>query len=146
MHFWMHLLSWSVFARMIFFTLFTIYFLIPFPCYFWQQSWFCRYRPLSAKFNFFIIWMNSYFLSSILLYPPSLVQDKSVLNKEQERDTDLFCTKGDTVKLQNRTQEIAPTRISGNEINQKKVFLKVCTCQNYFIETRAYIVHQSIEH
>ena len=76
-----------------------------------------------------------------------------MLNKEQERDsrcflfnTDLFCTKGDTAKLQNRTQEIAPTRISGNEINQKKVFLKVCTGQNYFIEMRAYIVHQSIEH
>ena len=58
-----------------------------------------------------------------MLYPPPLVQDKSVLNKEQERDsrcflfnTDLFCTKGDTAKLQNRTQEIAPTRISGNEI------------------------------
>ena len=81
-----------------------------------------------------------------MLYPPSLVQDKSVLNKEQERDTDLFCTKGDTAKLQNRTQEIAPTRISGNEINQKKVFLKVCTGQNYFIEMREYIVHQSIEH
>ena len=81
-----------------------------------------------------------------MLYPPSLVQDKSLLNKEQERDTDLFCTKGDTAKLQNRAQEIAPTRISGNEINQKKVFLKVCTCQNYFIEMRAYIVHQSIEH
>ena len=81
-----------------------------------------------------------------MLYPSSLVQDKSVLNKEQERDTDLFCTKGDTAKLQNRTQEIAPTRISGNEINQKKVFLKVCTGQNYFIEMRAYIVHQSIKH
>ena len=81
-----------------------------------------------------------------MLYPSSLVQDKSVLNKEQERDTDLFCTKGDTAKLQNRTQEIAPTRISGNEINQKKVFLKVCTRQNYFIEMRAYIIHQSIEH
>ena len=70
-----------------------------------------------------------------MLYPPSLVQDKSVLNKEQERDscscslvnTDLFCTKEDTAKLQNRTQEIAPKRISGNEINQKKVFLKVST-------------------
>ena len=88
-----------------------------------------------------------------MLYPPPLVQDKSVLNKEQERDsrcflfnTDLFCTKGDTAKLKNRTQEIAPPRISGNEINQTKVFLKVCTGQNYFIEMRAYIVHQSIEH
>ena len=37
----------------------------------------------------------------ILLYPPPLVQDKSILNKEQERDscpcslftTDFFCTK-----------------------------------------------------
>ena len=88
-----------------------------------------------------------------MLYPPPLVQDKSVLNKEQERDsrcflfnTDLFCTKGDTAKLKNRTQEIAPPRISGNEINQTKVFLKVCTGQNYFTEMRAYIVHQSIEH
>ena len=88
-----------------------------------------------------------------MLYPAPLVQDKSVLNKEQERDsrcflfnTDLFCTKGDTAKLQHRTQEIAPTKISGNEINQEKVFLEVCTGQNYFIEMRAYIVHQSIEH
>ena len=87
-----------------------------------------------------------------MLYPPPSVQDKSVLNKEQERtrcflfNTDLFCTKGDTAKLQNRTQEIAPTRIFWNEINQKKVFLKVCVGQNYFIQMRAYIVHQSIKH
>ena len=33
--FWMHLLSRSDFTRMIFFTLFTIYFLFLFPCYFW---------------------------------------------------------------------------------------------------------------
>ena len=64
-----------------------------------------------------------------MLYPTPLVQDKSVLNKEQERDSrcflfnnDLYCTKVDTVNLQNRTQEIAATRISGNEVNQKKVF------------------------
>ena len=34
-HFWMHLLSRSVFTRMIFFTLFTIYFLFLFSRYFW---------------------------------------------------------------------------------------------------------------
>ena len=91
----------------------------------------------------------SWVLFCNLLYPPPLVQDKPVLNKEYERDshscslfnTDLFCTKGDTAKLRNKTQEIAPTRISGNEINQNKVFLKVCTSQNYFIEMRAYIIH-----
>ena len=41
-----------------------------------------------------------------------------------------FVLKGDTAKLQNGTQEIASMRISGNEISQKKVFLKVCTGQN----------------
>ena len=69
-----------------------------------------------------MIWTNS-----ISWVPPLLVQDKSVLNKEQERDsrscslfsTDLFCTKRGYRKLQNRTQEIASTRIPGNEINQK---------------------------
>ena len=44
--------------------------------------------------------------------------------------TDFFVLKGDTAKLQNRNQEIASTRISGNKINQEKVFLKVCTGQN----------------
>ena len=74
--------------------------------------------------------MNSFYFV-VLLYPPPLVRDKPVLNKEQERDsrcflfnTDLICIKGDTAKLQNRTQEIAPTRISGNEIYQRKFFRK----------------------
>ena len=63
LHFGMHLLSRSVFVRMIFFHSFTICFI--FPYYFLQESWFYRYPPLSDKFNFFMIWMNSYFLSSI---------------------------------------------------------------------------------
>ena len=111
LHFGMHLLSRSVFARMIFlFTLFTIYFL--FPNCFWKQSWCYRYPPLSYKFNF--LWSGWIAISWVLfcnfaVSAPfstsmefnSMVQDKSVLNKEQERDscpsslfsTDLFCTK-----------------------------------------------------
>ena len=116
----MHLPSRSIFVKMIFFHFF--YYLLPVPIFFWQQSWFYIYPPLSDKLIFFMIWTNS-----ISWVPPLLVQDKSVLNKEQERDsrscslfsTDLFCTKRGYRKLQNRTQEIASTRIPWNEINQK---------------------------
>ena len=57
-----------------------------------------------------------------------------------------FVLKRDTAKLQNRNQEIASMRVSGNEINQKKFFLKVCTDQNKFIEMKTYHVHQSMKH
>ena len=92
----MHLLSGSVFVRMIF--LRSFYYLLPVPILFLAAILILQMNSIFYDLDE-QLFLEFYFVA--FLFPPPLVQDKSVLNKEQERDsypcflfsTGLFCTK-----------------------------------------------------